>query len=93
MRRLPRSFVDRFPRVRLEMSEGLTEAMSDRLLRAELDVAIVTTPQPNDHLDYETLVVEQVFLIGPPRDPLLRNGTHLAQGVQRAAGGGAAAQP
>jgi LysR family nitrogen assimilation transcriptional regulator len=66
--------VERFPRMRLELSEGLTEAMSDRLLRAELDVAIVTTPQPNDHLDYETLVIEQVFLIGAPRDPLLRNG-------------------
>jgi LysR family nitrogen assimilation transcriptional regulator len=67
-------FVKRFPRVRLELSEGLTEAMSDRLLRTELDLAIVTTPQPNDHLAYETLVVEQVFLIGPPRDPLLRRG-------------------
>src|ERR1700759_5116769 len=67
-------FVERFPRVRLELSEGLTETMSDRLLRAELDLGIVTAPQPNDHLDYETLVVEQVFLIGPPRDPLLQKG-------------------
>jgi LysR family nitrogen assimilation transcriptional regulator len=67
-------FVNRFPKVRLEMSEGLTEGMSDRLLRGGLDVAIVTVPQPNDHLDYETLVVEQVFLIGPPRDPLLKRG-------------------
>jgi LysR family nitrogen assimilation transcriptional regulator len=48
--------------------------MCDRLLRGELDLAVVTTPQPNDHLDYETLVVEQVFLIGPPRDPLLKRG-------------------
>ena len=31
-------------------------------------------PQPNDHLNYETLVIEQVFLIGPPRDPLLQKG-------------------
>ena len=67
-------FMKNFPRVRLELSEGLTETMSDRVLRAELDLAIVTQPQPNDHLDYETLVVEQVFLIGPPRDPLLRRG-------------------
>ena len=66
--------VKRFPKVRLEMSEGLTEGMSDRLLRGELDLAIVTTPQPNDHLDYEVLVVEQVFLIGPPRDTLLKRG-------------------
>jgi len=67
-------FMKKFPRVRLELSEGLTETMSDRVLRAELDLAIVTQPQPNDHLDYETLVVEQVFVIGPPRDPLLRRG-------------------
>jgi LysR family nitrogen assimilation transcriptional regulator len=66
--------VKRFPRVRLELSEGLTEGMCDRLLRGELDLAVVTTPQPNDHLDYATLVVEQVFLIGPPRDPLLKRG-------------------
>jgi LysR family nitrogen assimilation transcriptional regulator len=71
---LAKIFVKRFPRVRLEMNEGLTEAMSDRLLRAELDLAIITMPEPNDHLDYETLVVEQVFLIGPPRDPLLQGG-------------------
>jgi LysR family transcriptional regulator, nitrogen assimilation regulatory protein len=69
-----RLFVKQFPRVRLELSEGLTEGMSDRLLRGELDLAIVTAPQPNDHLDYESLFVEQVFLIGPPRDPLLKRG-------------------
>ena len=71
---LAQLIVKRFPRVRLELSEGLTEGMCDRLLRGELDLAIVTTPQANDHLDYETLVVEQVFLIGPPRDPLLKRG-------------------
>jgi LysR family transcriptional regulator, nitrogen assimilation regulatory protein len=68
-------FVKRFPRVRLELSEGLTDAMLDRLLRAELDMAIVTSPDHNDHLEYETLVVERVFLIGPPRDPLFKRGT------------------
>jgi len=71
---LAKIFVERFPRVRLEMSEGLTEALCDRLLRAELDIGIVTMPQPNDHLNYEVLVIEQVFLIGPPRDPLLQKG-------------------
>lgn len=62
----------RFPRVQLELSEGLTEEMTDRLLRAELDLAIVTAPQPNDHLDYEMLVVEQVFVVGPANDPRLK---------------------
>jgi LysR family nitrogen assimilation transcriptional regulator len=67
-------FAGRFPRVKLELSEGLTEEMTDRLLRGELDLAIVTAPRPNDHLDYQTLVVEQVFLIGPPRDPRVNRG-------------------
>lgn len=71
---LAKIILARFPRVRLEMSEGLTEVLCDRLLRAELDLGIVTMPQPNDHLHYEMLVIEQVFLIGPPRDPLLQKG-------------------
>jgi LysR family nitrogen assimilation transcriptional regulator len=71
---LAKLLVRQFPRIQQELSEGLTEVMSDRLLRAEVDVAIVTAPQNNDYLAYETLVIEQVFLIGPPRDPLLRNG-------------------
>jgi len=71
---LAKLLVKQFPRIQLELSEGLTEVMSDRLLRAEVDVAILTAPQDNDHLAYETLVVEHVFLIGPPRDPLLRSG-------------------
>jgi len=68
-------FAKRFPRVRLELSDGLTEEMTDRLLKGELDLAIVTAPQPNDHLAYETLVVEQVFLIGPAGDPRLQRGS------------------
>lgn len=71
---LARLVGERFPRVSLEMSEGLTESVSDRLLRGQLDLAMLTAPQPNDHLDHHTLVVEQVFLIGPPRDPLLKRG-------------------
>src|SRR5260370_803671 len=67
-------FAERFPRVKLELSEGLTEEMTDRLLRGELDLAIVTAPRPNDHLDYQTLVVEQVFLIGPPHDARVNRG-------------------
>src|SRR6266404_5144307 len=66
---LARLFKQRFPKVQLELNEGLTEPMCDRLVRAELDLAIVTTPLPTDHLD-----VEQVFLIGPPGDPLLMRG-------------------
>jgi LysR family transcriptional regulator, nitrogen assimilation regulatory protein len=71
---LAASFTENFPRVRLELSEGLTENLTDRLLRNELDLAVLTGPRPNDHLQFELLVSEQVFLIGPPDDPLLRRG-------------------
>jgi LysR family transcriptional regulator, nitrogen assimilation regulatory protein len=71
---LARLTAERFPRVQLELGEALTELACDRLLRGQLDLAIVTAPQPNDHLAYETLVLEQVFLIGPPGDPLLGRG-------------------
>jgi LysR family transcriptional regulator, nitrogen assimilation regulatory protein len=72
---LAQLFAQRFPKVQLELSDGLTEEMTDRLLRAEIDLAIVTGPRPNDHLDYDVLVVEQVFLIGPPGDTLLKRGS------------------
>jgi LysR family nitrogen assimilation transcriptional regulator len=79
---LARVFAERFPRVRLELSEGLTEEMTDRLLRGEIDLAILTTPRPTDHLDYEMLVIEQVFLIGPPGDPLLGRGSLTRRDMQ-----------
>jgi LysR family nitrogen assimilation transcriptional regulator len=72
---LARLFAAHFPRVQFDLSEGLTEEMTDRLLRGEIDLALVSAPRPNDHLDYEILVVEQVFVIGPPSDQLLKAGT------------------
>jgi LysR family nitrogen assimilation transcriptional regulator len=71
---LARLFKQRFPKVQLELNEGLTEAMCDRLLRAELDLAVVTTPLRTEYFDVETLVIEQVFLIGPTGDKLLMRG-------------------
>ena len=80
---LARLVAERFQRVQLELREALTELACDRLLRGELDLAIVTAPQPNDHLAYETLVVEQVFLIGPPGDPLLKRGRMTVNDIKR----------
>lgn len=80
---LARLVAERYPRVQLELGEALTELACDRLLRGQLDLAIVTAPQPNDHLAYETLVLEQVFLIGPPGDPSLRRGKMTANELKR----------
>lgn len=80
---LAQLFAARFPRVQLELSEGLTEEMTDRLQRGELDLAIVTMPSANKHIDYQTLVSEQVFLIGPPGDKLLRCGPLSRRDLRR----------
>lgn len=72
---LAASFTRSFPRVRLELSEGLTESLTDRLLRNELDLAVLTGPRQSDHLAFELLVSEQVFVIGQPNDPLLKRGS------------------
>ncbi|HEX2888650.1 LysR family transcriptional regulator [Vineibacter terrae] len=62
----------RFPRVRVQFSEGLTEELCGRVLRGALDLALVTTPQRNEHLDYVELFTEGVHLIGAPDDPRMR---------------------
>lgn len=80
---LARLFAERFRRARLELSDGLTEEMTDRLLRGEVDLAILSAPPPNQHLDYETLVIEQVFAIGPPGDQLLKRGRLTRQEFRR----------
>ena len=71
---LARLFVETFSAGAARIERRPYRRTSDRLLRGELDLAVVTTPLPNDHLAYETLVVEQVYVIGPPRDPLLKRG-------------------
>ena len=72
---LAKLLVRRFPRVQMELSEGLTEVMSIACFAPKSTSPSSPPRKANDHLAYETLVIEQVFLIGPPRDPLLRSAT------------------
>ena len=69
---IARHIVNHFPRIQLRLSTGLTEDLNGRLLRGALDIAVVTEPRPNDHLEYELLFREQNYLIGPPGDPLFK---------------------
>jgi LysR family nitrogen assimilation transcriptional regulator len=78
---LAQHFARRFPRVRVQFSEGLTEELCGRVLRGVLDLAIVTTPQPNEHLDYIDLFTEGVYIIGAPEDPRLQRGTFSPEDV------------
>jgi LysR family nitrogen assimilation transcriptional regulator len=58
-------FSEHFPKVQLQLSEGLTREAIDRILHGEVEAAVVTDPPPNDHLEYEFLVEEQMWLVGP----------------------------
>jgi LysR family nitrogen assimilation transcriptional regulator len=59
------------PERRFNSDMGMLEKCPNaEMLRGELGLAIVTAPQPNDHL--EVLVVEHVFLIGPRLYRLLK---------------------
>ncbi|TWT10808.1 LysR family transcriptional regulator [Reyranella sp. CPCC 100927] len=65
-------FARRFPRVRVQFSEGLTEELCDRVLRGVLDLAIVTAPQRVEHLEFIDLFHEGVYMLGRPGDPHLK---------------------
>lgn len=68
---LANRFLDRFPKVQLHLLEGLTLDLCDRVLKGLLDVAIVTEPRPDEHLEFIPLVREQMILVGRAGDPLL----------------------
>ena len=74
MRRSPKLFVKQFPRVRLEMSEGLTEgherppAARRTRSRHRDDAAAQRSPR------LRSAGGRAGVLIGPPRDPLLKRG-------------------
>ncbi|HKU99985.1 MAG TPA: LysR family transcriptional regulator [Vineibacter sp.] len=72
---LAQHFARRFPRVRVQFSEGLTEELCDRVLRGLLDLAIVTTPQRIEHLDFIDLFTEGVYMIGAAGDARLTAAT------------------
>ena len=64
-------FLAEFPKVRLDLSEGLWNDAMSRLQTGEVDLAIVTGPRPSDYLDLEPLASEQMVLVGKEGDPLV----------------------
>src|ERR1700744_1928784 len=65
------SVVRRLPRVQLELREALTDAALDELRQGGLDLAVVSSPDPDPRIDYVALCTEPMILVGPPNDPLL----------------------
>lgn len=64
-------FLGKFPKVRLELSEGLWNDAVSRLQTGAVDLAVVTGPKTSDYLDLEPLANEHMTLVGKEGDPLL----------------------
>lgn len=60
----------RFPDSELHICEDTTDRLTQRLVRAEIDCAIMSPPVEEPHLAEEKLFVEELFAIMPPKHPL-----------------------
>lgn len=58
-------FLDRFPRVRLQLIEAITPDPLTSLLNGTLDLAIVTRPASMDGVTFTPLFLERLCLFGP----------------------------
>ncbi len=64
-------FFGMFPKVRLELSEGLWNDAVNRMQTGAVDLAIVTGPRTSDYIDLEPLANEHMSLVGKEGDPLV----------------------
>lgn len=71
--RLPqllRIFMEQFPRIVLSVEIAGTAALSERLLRGELDMILCSAPQLGTELYFEPLFTEEFVLLLPEGHPL-----------------------
>jgi LysR family transcriptional regulator, hydrogen peroxide-inducible genes activator len=64
----------RFPKLRLALREDLTASLLQRLADGRLDFALIALPFETDGLLVKTLFEDELWLVGPPTDPLLKAG-------------------
>lgn len=65
----------RFPRVQLELHDELNDSALLGLRQGSLDLAVVSAPDPEQHIDFVPLCTEPMILTGQAGDPLLRVGS------------------
>ncbi len=63
---LVQRFRERFPRAVLSISEGLSVTLREWLLAGRIDLALLFDPPNTPALQYETLLQEELQLVGPP---------------------------
>ena len=64
-------FLGQFPKVRLELSEGLWDDAVIRLQTGAVDVAIMAGSRSSDYIELEALAREQMVLVGKVGDALV----------------------
>ena len=77
--RLAERFHKDYPGVTLSLVEGVPYILLEGLDTGRLDLAILVNPEPRASLEFQTLVTEQVYLIGAARDRrLAKKGAKVA---------------
>lgn len=64
----------RFADAELHITEDTTDRLIQKLVRAEIDCAIMSPPVEEDHLVSDLLFTEELFAILPPNHPLASSG-------------------
>jgi LysR family nitrogen assimilation transcriptional regulator len=80
--KLAQTFLKSYPKVNLGLQEGWTSNVLGQLRRGELDLAIVTDPQPDPLLEYTLLFTESLYLVGRPDDPRLKKRSLEVSGLK-----------
>jgi len=64
----------RYPEATLHITEDTTDRLVQKLVRAEIDCAIMSPPVEEDHLVAEPLFTEELFAILPPKHAFVLGG-------------------
>lgn len=64
-------FLRQFPKVRLELSEGLWGDAASRLMSGAVDIAVMSGGGRSEYIELESLAREPMILVGRVGDPLL----------------------
>jgi DNA-binding transcriptional LysR family regulator len=81
-RRLPellKTFLLRYPKIRISVDIADTPTLTDRVLKGDVDLALCSSPDPGADLFYEPLFKEPFAVLVPERHPLARKAAIGAQ--------------
>jgi LysR family transcriptional regulator, hydrogen peroxide-inducible genes activator len=74
-----RRFSRQFPQAKLEVHEGLTEQLIEKIIAAELDVGIMSLPIANKLIQTEVLLTESLLVASSQKYDIINRATIQAQ--------------